>query len=113
MPHYEYECKKCGHRFEIFQNMTDPKLTQCPRCGGRVERLIGPGAGLVFKGSGFYKTDYRSDTYKKAAKAETGGGESKSGGEGAAAKPEGKKAKDKPDSKAAKSESKKKPKPAE
>ena len=72
MPNYDYLCTKCGHRFEVFQKMTDPKLTQCPKCGGPVERLIGPGAGVVFKGSGFYQTDYRSDSYKQKAKAESG-----------------------------------------
>jgi len=72
MPNYEYECQKCGHGFEVFQKMTDPKLKRCPVCGGKVVRLIGPGAGVVFKGSGFYSTDYRSDAYKQAAKAETG-----------------------------------------
>jgi putative FmdB family regulatory protein len=82
MPNYEYECQKCGHHFEVFQKMTDPKLKQCPQCGGKVERLIGPGAGVMFKGSGFYQTDYRSDSYKQAAKAETGkseGGKSEAG----------------------------------
>ena len=73
MPTYDYQCEN-GHHFEIFQKMTDPKLEICPQCGGRVERLIGPGAGLVFKGSGFYSTDYRSETYRRAAKSETGGG---------------------------------------
>ena len=72
MPHYEYECTKCGHHFEVFQRMTDPKLETCPECGGKVERLIGPGAGIVFKGSGFYQTDYRSESYKKKAKSESG-----------------------------------------
>lgn len=75
MPTYEYECTKCGHRFEIFQKMTDPKLEDCPKCQGRVERLIGPGAGIVFKGSGFYQTDYRSESYKERAKAEKTGTE--------------------------------------
>ena len=70
MPTYDYECKKCGHRFEFFQSMTDEPLDTCPECGGEVSRLIGTGAGLIFKGSGFYITDYRSDSYKKAAKSE-------------------------------------------
>ncbi len=70
MPTYDYKCKKCGHRFELFQSMTDEPLAACPECGGKVERLIGTGAGLIFKGSGFYITDYRSDSYKKAAKSE-------------------------------------------
>jgi putative FmdB family regulatory protein len=58
MPTYEYECAKCGHSFERFQNMTDDPLKNCPKCGGKVRRLIGTGAGIVFKGNGFYATDY-------------------------------------------------------
>ncbi len=73
MPTYEYQCDK-GHRFELFQKMSDPKLKVCPECGAPVERLIGPGAGIVFKGSGFYSTDYRSSSYQKAAKSESGDG---------------------------------------
>ena len=59
MPTYEYECDKCGKRFELFQNMSDAPLQHCPECGGTVKRLIGAGAGVIFKGSGFYATDYR------------------------------------------------------
>lgn len=70
MPTYEYRCKKCGHTFELFQGMTDKPITKCPRCNGNVERLIGSGGGLLFKGDGFYATDYRSESYKKAARAE-------------------------------------------
>lgn len=62
MPTYDYECKDCGHRFEKFQRMTAEPLTECPECGGAVERLIGGGAGMIFKGPGFYATDYRSGT---------------------------------------------------
>jgi len=67
MPTYEYECAKCGHRFEAFQRMSDPKLEDCPRddCHGRVRRLIGTGAGIIFKGSGFYETDYKRDSSGK------------------------------------------------
>jgi putative FmdB family regulatory protein len=72
MPTYDYQCKKCNYRFEEFQSITDKPLSRCPRCGGRVERLIGTGAGFLFKGSGFYVTDYRSKSYKEAAKAEKG-----------------------------------------
>lgn len=60
MPNYDYECTKCGHTFEAFQKMTDAKLTKCPECKGRVKRLIGSGTGIIFKGSGFYQTDYKN-----------------------------------------------------
>ena len=59
MPNYEYECAHCGHRFEIFQNINDPHLEKCPKCKDKPRRLIGSGAGIIFKGSGFYATDYR------------------------------------------------------
>lgn len=72
MPTYEYECEKCGHRFELFQAMSDPPRKRCPKCRGRVRRLIGTGAGMIFKGSGFYITDYRSDSYKDQKKKESG-----------------------------------------
>ena len=78
MPTYEYECRKCGHRFEEFQSISAPPLKVCPECGGRVHRLIGSGAAILFKGSGFYQTDYRSSSYKKAEQAERPGGESSS-----------------------------------
>lgn len=68
MPTYEYRCTACKHEFEEFQSMTAKVLKKCPKCGkNALERLIGTGAALVFKGSGFYQTDYRSDSYKKAA----------------------------------------------
>ena len=71
MPTYEYECEGCGHSFERFQSMTARPVRTCPECGERkVRRLIGAGAGLIFKGSGFYTTDYRSEGYKQAAKKE-------------------------------------------
>jgi putative FmdB family regulatory protein len=73
MPTYEYECEKCGHRFELFQKMTDKPKSRCPKCRGKVRRLIGTGAGIVFKGSGFYTTDYRSKSYKEQQKKESGG----------------------------------------
>jgi putative FmdB family regulatory protein len=74
MPNYDYECLKCGHRFEVFQSMNDPKLVDCPceDCNGTVKRLLGTGAGLIFKGPGFYQTDYRSSSYQAGAKAEAG-----------------------------------------
>ncbi len=59
MPHYDYVCEKCANRYEKFQQMTDLPDSECPVCGGPVRRLIGTGAGLMFKGSGFYETDYR------------------------------------------------------
>lgn len=72
MPTYEYRCNACSHEFEAFQSMKDAALTKCPKCGKKaIERLIGTGAAIVFKGSGFYQTDYRSESYKKAAEAET------------------------------------------
>ena len=114
MPTYEYFCTKCEHEFEISQSMRDQALTVCPKalCGmkrwgkGKVKKKIGVGAGLIFKGSGFYITDYRSENYKESAKKESGaatpakteakpvkpaGGETKS----APAKPESKPSKSK------------------
>jgi putative FmdB family regulatory protein len=73
MPTYEYECRKCGHRFEQFQSITEAPVQRCPRCRGKVRRLLSGGAGVLFKGSGFYATDYRSEGYKKAAKSESPG----------------------------------------
>ncbi len=68
MPTYEYECTGCGERFEIFQKITEKPLTRCRLCNGRVRRLISAGVGLIFKGSGFYITDYRSENYRKREK---------------------------------------------
>ena len=70
MPTYEYECKRCRKTFEVFQNIMAKPLKQCPACKGKVRRLIGKGAGIIFKGSGFYQTDYRSDNYQKRAREE-------------------------------------------
>jgi putative FmdB family regulatory protein len=68
MPTYDYECRACGHAFEKFQSIKAPAVRKCPECGElKVARLIGAGAGIIFKGSGFYQTDYRSDSYKQAA----------------------------------------------
>ena len=72
MPTYDYRCKACGHALELFQSITEGAKRKCPACGkNQLERLIGAGAGILFKGSGFYQTDYRSSAYEKAAKAET------------------------------------------
>jgi len=71
MPTYDYRCKACEHEFEEFQSMSAKNLRKCPECGKlQLERLIGTGAGIIFKGSGFYETDYRSESYKKGADAE-------------------------------------------
>ncbi|HEY5792046.1 MAG TPA: FmdB family zinc ribbon protein [Chthoniobacterales bacterium] len=74
MPTYEYECQKCRKTFDVFQSMKDEPLKTCPdeSCEGGLKRLLGTGAGLLFKGSGFYITDYRSEGYKKAAKKDGG-----------------------------------------
>jgi len=78
MPTYEYRCGACGHEFEIFQSMSDSAKRKCPECGKlALERLIGMGAAVLFKGSGFYETDYRSESYKKAAEAEKKGSDAK------------------------------------
>lgn len=77
MPTYDYVCDGCGHAFELFQSMTDSVKKTCPECGKKkLRRLIGAGGAIVFKGSGFYKTDYRSESYKKGAAADSGGGKS-------------------------------------
>src|SRR3954465_2885801 len=84
MPTYDYKCKACGHTLEIFQSMTESPKRKCPHCGkNALERLIGTGAAILFKGSGFYQTDYRSDSYKKAAEADKPAGETKSEGKDA------------------------------
>ena len=74
MPTYEYKCDACGHAFERFHSITAAPIKRCPKCGkAKVRRLIGAGAGMIFKGSGFYITDYRSESYQTAAKADNGG----------------------------------------
>jgi putative FmdB family regulatory protein len=91
MPTYDYECDACGHEFELFQGINDPVQRKCPECGKlKLRRLFGTGAAVVFKGSGFYQTDYRSESYKKAAEKDKpsseGGEKSKSGGEASSSK---------------------------
>ncbi|MBL9091431.1 MAG: zinc ribbon domain-containing protein [Planctomycetaceae bacterium] len=77
MPTYDYECDACGHKFEQFQSIKDEPLTKCPECKKKkLRRLFGTGAAIVFKGSGFYQTDYRSEGYKKSAAADKPSGES-------------------------------------
>jgi putative FmdB family regulatory protein len=78
MPTYVYRCNECDHEFEEYQSITEQPLEVCPTCKGHIERVISGGAGFLFKGSGFYQTDYRSDSYKKAAAADTSSGSSSS-----------------------------------
>ena len=81
MPTYDYECSACSHTFELFQNINDPVKKKCPECGkNQLKRLFGTGAAIMFKGSGFYQTDYRSEGYKKAAKADNKKSESSDSG---------------------------------
>lgn len=71
MPTYDYECQKCKHVFEIFQSMNDKLIEKCPRCKGKVKRLIGGGAGIIFKGSGFYETDYKKESQPRPCEKAT------------------------------------------
>lgn len=113
MPTYDYVCDACGDKFELFQGINDPLKRKCTKCGKqKLRRLIGAGAAIMFKGSGFYQTDYRSDNYKKSAAADKPPSES-SGGESSGSKSSGDKSTDKSTDKsssdkpsAAKSESK-------
>lgn len=91
MPNYDYECDACGHEWEMFQRMVEDAIKKCPECKKKkARRLFGTGAAIMFKGSGFYETDYRSDSYKKAAKAdkEKSGGEKSGSGSDSSAKSE-------------------------
>ncbi len=89
MPTYDYRCDACGHTFEQFQSITASPMKKCPGCGKlKLKRLFGVGAGLIFKGSGFYETDYRSESYKQAAQGDKPAAETKSTTD---AKPAGKK----------------------
>ncbi|MDY6913493.1 MAG: zinc ribbon domain-containing protein [Planctomycetota bacterium] len=88
MPTYEYKCNACGKTFEKFQSITAAPVRKCPLCGRRaVRRLISAGGAVIFKGSGFYQTDYRSDSYKKAAEKEKPTSPKASNGDKPAAKP--------------------------
>jgi len=86
MPTYEYQCSECGYAFEEYQSITAPAIRRCPKCQkNKVQRLIGCGSALIFKGNGFYQTDYRSDNYKKSAEADkpqAASSKKDSGGEG-------------------------------
>jgi putative FmdB family regulatory protein len=78
MPTYDYVCNACGHVLEAFQSINEPVLRKCPRCKKpKLERRIGPGAGILFKGGGFYQTDYRSESYKQGESSEKGEGKAK------------------------------------
>ncbi|MBI2823993.1 MAG: zinc ribbon domain-containing protein [Planctomycetia bacterium] len=79
MPTYDYVCDGCGHSFELFQGITEAVKRKCPKCRkSKLRRLIGPGAAVMFKGSGFYQTDYRSEAYKKSAAADKPASDGKS-----------------------------------
>lgn len=81
MPTYDYECDACGHKFELFQAISENPIRKCPECKKlKLRRLFGTGAAVMFKGSGFYQTDYRSESYKKAAAADKPSSDSGSSG---------------------------------
>jgi putative FmdB family regulatory protein len=89
MPTYDYECGACGHKFEKFQSMSSKPVRKCPVCGkSKVKRLLGIGAGVIFKGSGFYCTDYRSPTYAESAKKDKPAAASSGTGDAKPAKPD-------------------------
>jgi len=91
MPTYDYVCDACDHEFELFQSITEPVKRKCPECGKpKLRRLIGTGAAVMFKGSGFYQTDYRSDSYKKRAEADKPASDSKPDAKSDAGKTEAK-----------------------
>ncbi len=96
MPTYEYLCDACGYEFELFQSMSAPVKRKCPDCSKlKLKRLIGIGSGVIFKGSGFYQTDYRSDSYKKAAEADKKAATEKSSKKDEKKKPDTSKSSDK------------------
>ncbi|HEV7283074.1 MAG TPA: FmdB family zinc ribbon protein [Pirellulaceae bacterium] len=106
MPTYDYVCEACGHAFEQFQSISEPELEKCPECKKKkLRRLMGTGAALMFKGSGFYTTDYRSESYKKSASADksasgdsgkSSGDSGKSGGDSGKSESSSKKTESKP-----------------
>ena len=107
MPHYDYVCEACGHEFEVYQSITASTKRKCPECSKfKLYRKIGAGAGILFKGSGFYETDYRSDSYKKGAKSADDARNAKDASKSAPKKDAKKSEAKKPDSK--QSDSKKK-----
>lgn len=111
MPTYEYRCKACGHEFEEFQSITAPVLKKCPSCAkAKLERLIGTGSAVMFKGGGFYETDYRSESYKQAAKADADASKPKSESSDSGGKSDTK-SDTKSDSKPAKADTKSESKP--
>lgn len=116
MPTYDYACKGCGHAFEHFQSMTDKKLRKCPACAERkLERLIGTGAGVIFKGSGFYETDYKKKPVRPdrgKEDSDSGGSSSDAGGSDTASTSSTAKDDPAPQVKTPQAESKKKTKPA-
>ena len=100
MPTYDYECDNCGHEFELFQSITESPKRKCPDCGRlKLRRLFGTGAAVMFKGSGFYQTDYRSESYKKAAEADKKSREGASSEGGGSAETKSSDSKPKPESK--------------
>jgi putative FmdB family regulatory protein len=88
MPTYDYRCRKCGHVFEVFHSMSDDTPRRCPECRSKAVKVPGLGAGILFKGSGFYITDYRSDSYQQKARQESPGGPADAPAGGGASKPE-------------------------
>ena len=99
MPTYDYECDACGHKQEVFQNISDPLLKKCPKCKKKkFRRLFGAGGGVIFKGSGFYTTDYRGDSYTKAAAADKPSESTSSSSDSSSSKSETKAAPSKSDS---------------
>jgi putative FmdB family regulatory protein len=110
MPTYDYECDACGNKFEHFQSIKDPVLTKCPKCKKKkLRRLFGTGGAIMFKGSGFYITDYRSDSYKQGVASDKSSSESKSdSSKSESSKSESTKSESKTDSSSKSSESKSK-----